>query len=109
MGMGGVGKASNSAFDTDSALVITQNSKNWKMSQFFQIFMIFAVLAAIQVQGLVKNSKIQKSPIFSRFLFPSFTSGYNYDCDYGYGGYGYNNGYYGGYNNGYGYNGYYGK
>ncbi|CAL2038469.1 unnamed protein product [Caenorhabditis brenneri] len=68
------------------------------MSKIFQILFIFAILAALQVNG---------------FLFPTYSSGYNYDCypygngyDYGNGygngyGYGNNGGYYGGYNNGY--------
>uniref|UniRef100_A0A8R1EEF7 Uncharacterized protein n=1 Tax=Caenorhabditis japonica TaxID=281687 RepID=A0A8R1EEF7_CAEJA len=70
------------------------------MSSFFQLFMVFALLAAIQVNGS---------------FFPSF----GYDCGYGYGGYGgygggysgYSGGYggYSGYGGGYGYNGYYGK
>ncbi|CAI2349408.1 unnamed protein product [Caenorhabditis sp. 36 PRJEB53466] len=56
------------------------------MRNFLQFLVVFAVLAAIQVHG---------------FLFPSFTSGYNYDCGYGYGGSNYG-GYYGS-----GYGGYY--
>ncbi|CCD62134.1 Fungus-induced protein 1 [Caenorhabditis elegans] len=61
------------------------------MSQIFQILVIFAILSALQVNG---------------FLFPTYSSGYDYDCygygnnGYGNGGYGYGNGggYYGGYN-----------